>query len=722
MKAVKILLVGLLLLSFCVLPVSAGISEPPVWTYSKVVNWNFESWSSGSSNVAPDGWTIDGSAYSSLGRSSDSKVSDYSYFITSNGATTAVLYQTVSVTPGYYSIGAWVKAKNCTSGTLNIDLYNSSGIDTGGVSLTGNSDWVYQEVKVYVNYTGTLNLRVFANGSPNSGATFYVDGLVLKLTSATASSPSVIYTEEYMNVSISYTPSAVYSNSTLHIYLPSKTSYYDDVGKLGTPTAIVDDSSSVSAYRAEGVGKDEKAYAYINVSGLSAATHYILLSIPLNQPPDITYPTNGTIIASAYPDYNEVTLTWENCSETYYGVISKYSDFSTVWYESTLYSADWNVTLDSGTYHWKVQAYDSLHDQYSNFSYGYFEIGKASSDPGYIRIYAVNESTNKNLTSFSVSLYNDSVFLNKSTTSGYIEFTSSEVVTGEYTAKIYANNYSARYRIINSPDTITAVLAPDSNTSLLVFSMIDYSGQFEYSNTQLVVTKPSSSGSIIISDSYFDAAGANKVYLITGEDYDLTLKSDNAEKSVGPYVVAGSATVSLVVGEIALVPESTLYGGFNYSLTKTNTSVAFSWIAPAGSLNEPFTYNITNSTGKTVYSLTSIAPKGTATFTYPDPEAQYKIRIYANTTGGTFSHSEYVSGETNLVDLQISDKWYNMISIFGIFIVALTFGYRSASAGAFITSLFAGGLYAIGLLKVDVLILSLCIILGLLAILRGRGA
>ena len=63
-----------------------------------------------------------------------------------------------------------------------------------------------------------------------------------------------------------------------------------------------------------------------------------------------------------------------------------------------------------------------------------------------------------------------------------------------------------------------------------------------------------------------------------------------------------------------------------------------------------------------------------------------------------------------------------MISIFILFIIALTFGAKSASIGALITSLSAVGLFAIGMLHCDILIISLCIILGVLAVLRGRGS
>jgi hypothetical protein len=120
--------------------------------------------------------------------------------------------------------------------------------------------------------------------------------------------------------------------------------------------------------------------------------------------------------------------------------------------------------------------------------------------------------------------------------------------------------------------------------------------------------------------------------------------------------------------------------------------------------------------------MSSASPAGTAVYSYADPTAQYKLEIVAPTSEGTLRHVEYVSGETNLIDLQISDAWYNMISVFILFVIALTFGARSASAGAMITGLCAAGLYAMGVFRVDILILSLCVLLGIVAVLRGRAA
>jgi|GEM_PF-5610031 len=702
---------------------------PLDWGHSEISNWNFETWSLGTVNNAPDGWTLAGSAYQSFGRSTDSKISDYSYYQTARGSdvATSSLIRSVSVTPGYYTIGAWVK-KDSSSGKFNIDLQGGT-VDSAGIQVTNACDWTYYEYTEYIDYTGSLTLRIFMDGTPASGSTFYVDGITF-YESGNANLDfnecSFTFDENYMNVTINYVPDGNYNPSILTAFLDDGTYYFYVVGKLGTPSAkyTTDDVTftSINAYRAKGSDYHEKSALYIDTSGLTPGIQYnLIVSIPINQPLDLYYPENGTVLESEYPEYNEVSFSWENAATRYNGVISTESDFSSEWYNSTLYENEWNVYLGPGTYYWKISAYDFRNEKYSEPSVGTFSIGNAPSKPGYAKIYAKNESTGVNLTNFSVDLYNDTTYITKSTTTGSIEFSSSEVVEGEYKAKIYASGYSPRWRTIESPETITAYLPDEDTASLISFNLIDYSNNFKYRETRLLVTRPSDSGTFTISEDYFDAAGQNKVYLDNNVNYDLVLQTSTLERSVGPYVATQTDIVSLVVGDIELIPPSTVYGGFNYSIQKTNESVIMRWTAPAGSLYSPFKYNITDtSSGEIVYSITSIAPQGIATFIYPDPEKQYYVQLWANTTGGELLHQEYCSSDSKMIDLQVSDYWYNVIAFFILATFGLLFGYRSSKMGAMLTSILALGLYVAGFLRISEAVAALIVVLGTLTLLGGR--
>lgn len=726
----KLILLSFLLL-FIINPVSADlVGIPRDWGHTEVNNWNFETWSSGPS-AAPSGWTFTTTTgFSSYGRSSDSVISDYSFYLQTNGASPNAgdVYQNVNLAATTYKMSGWFKVEGMTSGRY-ILMIPSMGSSAIILNADNSGDgWEYHEVTFTVSSPVSTKLSIFADSNPNNGAKVYIDGVTFyESGNANLDSNKINYNfnENLLNVTINYTPSGSYSPSILTGSLSDGLTIFFSLGEFGPITAVytTDDINyyPVSVYRVDMQTSSAKEQFYADVSAWpSGVTRYLIISIPVNMPPDIIYPLNGSSIASAYPDYNTVPLQWDNVADHYYIAVSKYPNFSSTWYESTVYNSHYNVTLDSGVWYWKITGYNDAISRNSTTTYGYFEIGAGVPESGYIRIYVKDELTGLNISSFTVDLFNSTSYMTKNATSGYVEFSSSEVISGEYKSRIYSSGYSPRYRIITSPETITAVLAGENNTALISFSEIDYSGYFEFSDTRLIVSKPSSSGELLISDSYFDASGSNSVYLVSGTEYNLRILSSTAQKDLSPYVATDTAAVSLVVGDISLVPESSNFGGFNYTISKTNSSVTFSWYAPAGCLVDPIQYTITDSNNTVVLSSVSVAPVGTATYIYGNPDEQYKITLYVNTTGGILRHVQYVRGEEQPIDLQISDKWYNLISVFGILVLGLIFSYRSASIGALITSIVVAGLYIIGLLKISGLIVSLIVVIGLLAVFRGR--
>lgn len=434
----------------------------------------------------------------------------------------------------------------------------------------------------------------------------------------------------------------------------------------------------------------------------------------------IISPTEAEVIPIDIP-YNTVNIEWEEVAGATYRFRFSPDNFVTTWYNITQSDNGYTVNLNPGTYYWTAQVYDDTLAAWTAPDVNTFTISEAIPVAGDINITVRNEYDLSPVGNFSVFATDGTVsYLNTAINS--IAISSAEGLSGECFVNIGAIDYNDRQYIINTPFNGTLYISPAVDNVLVEFSLIDYANTFPYQDTRLIVSFLSGSNDMIVSDAYFDAAGQNKVYLQTGRRYLLTLKSGGCTRITGYYTPEYSTSVSLVVGDIELVPASDTFGGFNYTLSKTNETVTFNWIAPAGSLTDEFSYIIYDSNETAVYSIASLAPVGTATYNYPDKTAQYKIKLIAPTTGGILRHTEYVSGETNLIDLQISDLWYNMISIFILFIIALTFGARSASVGALITSLFAVGLYAIGVFRGGILIISLCVILGIIAVLRGRGS
>jgi len=329
------------------------------------------------------------------------------------------------------------------------------------------------------------------------------------------------------------------------------------------------------------------------------------------------------------------------------------------------------------------------------------------------------ESNVSVLNNASIILNNGIKEVSYTTTNGTVIIPASDDMRGECLLQVSSEAYTTRKYIVNA-ENITTYAALEDDCDLIRFNMIDYSNTFIYTDTRLIASQVSGDNIIIVSDSYFDAGGYNDVYLTSGVSYILELRTDDYIRSTGSIIPIQSQSTTLVVGQIKLIPESTVYGGFEYSFNKTNTSIVFTWEAQEDTLTDKISYTIYDSTDSIVYAVSSDILTGTATYTYADSEEQYKIVLTVPIVDGTLHRTEYVCGDSGIIDLQVSEHWYNIISLFILILIGLLFGARSASAGALITSLSAVGLYALGVFKVSSLIIALALVLGLMAVMRGR--
>ncbi|WP_157860229.1 hypothetical protein [Methanosarcina acetivorans] len=674
----------------------------------EVANYDFESWASSSNaNSWGEAGTVSqysanphGGTYAAeLAGGSSSYVTQAVYDVHEGDSVNYTLW--------------WNEITNtvCT-GQLNIIFRNSSGVEISTSSVTLDTGLAAGNWKQFSGSfiapagTDRISIQVVNIGALSSyhGA---VDDVLIWVDNKPISSDSETFDYGVAVSEFSYTP----SNTAYFLRAEFDNIDWSGYSDNDSATATI---NSVSESVSDSEGIITFSYTF------TASTAYdIEISKLINNGPEVISPVNGESIPIEEP-FNTVNFEWENISSNYIFQFGTDSNFDSLWYNISQSETTQELSLNPGTYYWRVLVWDSDLSTWGATPVS-FTIEEATPTPGYVGIFVKNEDTLVNLTSFSVILQNDTNSYSKSTSSGVISFNSSEVLTGEYIATISSSGYSPRTLVIDSPDIITAYLSSNTSTSLISFSLIDYTNQFSYLETRLKITKPDTGDGITISDSYFDASGSNKVYLTTDTSYSLELISSTGyTRGVGSYTPVQDETVSLIAGDVELIPASDTYGGFNYTFTKTNESITLNWFAPAGSLTEPFSYTIYDDNSSVVYSLSSSAPAGSATYYYADPSKQYKIVIEAETTGGTLRHTEYVRGENSIIDLGISDKWSNMISVFILFTIGLLFGAKSASAGAFITAIFAGGLYAVGMLHIGILILSMIVVLGLIAILRGR--
>ena len=438
----------------------------------------------------------------------------------------------------------------------------------------------------------------------------------------------------------------------------------------------------------------------------------------------INYSTAHAVLrspANASSFYGSATLEWwtnpQGTSVTYY--IAEDPDFFTSAAQGTTTQENTTLSLSPNTYYWKVAVGAVESDVWQ------FTINETPPVAGLFNFSVYDETTFAALSSFDVKIYNDTWYNEKSTSNGSLVFNSSEVVAGEYTALINASGYSPRWRIVESPANVSAYLPNTTQQIWLInFNLIDYTNLFSYSTSRLILSKPTPDlGTIMVSDSYFDASGSNPVYLIDYNNYILTLRnSAGYEKSVGSYLPIQHTQTSLVVGEITTLPDTEAHGGFAWNITKSNTSIVLMWVAPEGSLTEAFQYNVTNSTsGAVEYEINTIAPYGTATFYIPaGSDTVWLIQLSASTSDGAVYHKESYRVSQQMIDFELSDYWYNVYSMFLLIIMGLLFGYKNARTGAVVVSFSAVALAVMGLLHVPASVLAMAVTISVLSKMAER--
>ena len=262
---------------------------------SNVVGWDFESWTAGATNQAPDGWTKGSST--GMARSADAKVGTYSYMLSGDGSLpyTGLCQQHLTgLVPGYYTLSCWMKSNGVGNGTVVCDIVNQTS--WSGVfpfceiyNGTGDNQWHYRTSRVYISDVGSgMCLRMYTDSYPSTDFRGYVDGITL-----TPDLPQVMVNESVTSSHIyqnfSYIPADIYGNSTLvtkfNTYNLSDASSYNVTNCI----ASIDGNAVTTEV-------DSNSRIYVNTSSLSTTTHSMSVDVQYTTPvPSTNFTVNATV-------------------------------------------------------------------------------------------------------------------------------------------------------------------------------------------------------------------------------------------------------------------------------------------------------------------------------------------------------------------------------------------------------------------------------------------
>jgi len=352
-------------------------------------------------------------------------------------------------------------------------------------------------------------------------------------------------------------------------------------------------------------------------------------------------------------------------------------------------------TLDPGTYYWHVKNSTGSYTDYFIFT-----IDAEPATPGQLNISARDEITNTSLSTFSAQIYNSTVTLNKSTTTGWVNFSSSEVISGEYLIRVVPNSsYASRSVLATSPANVTVWLPATSNTiDTIAFYLLDYTNKFPWQSSVFELTKNNS----VMHSAYFDADAKVATYLIRGDSYGVTIINGNNIQNWGNYISTASGNVEVVIMDIGV--NTTLRNPFIYNVTWNTSDITLRW---SDSYNVMTSLNFTIEKGSaktTVHQLITAVDHGTSQYLVTNTSDVYYVTVSALTTNGYRNQSyviDYRAG-TSATEMESSElytwsygsvtmpQWVkNAFAILALAMLAGSFGYLHRGEGSILTGIMA---------------------------------
>jgi len=362
---------------------------------------------------------------------------------------------------------------------------------------------------------------------------------------------------------------------------------------------------------------------------------YDISSFPLQ----LLSPANGSNVISPF------NITWKeaplNFSYTYQ--VSTDSSFINIVTSGTVSSTltqniSVPLTLNSGTYYWRVANTSGNYSNWFNFT-----VAPVSSLPGTLNVTVFDETnTSYRLSNFTAELYNGgggllSVYKTNSTTSGWANFTFAQhgIVQTEYLLRVIPTGLNSSYKErsqIVTPNATVIFYSPNSsseNVTQNILVLNDITTLFPFADTKISIFKNNS----LMYSNYFDVAASVSVWLIYGQQYSIQLESGNNILNYGYFVSTYSGTQTLIVSDFSI--NTSIQQPFVYNITHTTSDITLNWNLSGGTLTS-LNFNIYKGNNTNlVYNLSTLVEHGQAIYVVTNTSDIYYITFEACYSGST---------------------------------------------------------------------------------------
>ncbi len=610
----------------------------------------------------------------------------------------------------YNGVGIWIDASSGAFEDARIVKY-VAGAQTRGAGITGvnvgtrayytfSRNDTYVKLSIFSDAARTTHLA----GSPQTMAITnspwfdinFANNMVTYAGSRQYDIMNITFDQDYRQKNVSWNNN--YTNTdTLNFSIPSI-----QTGRI--VNFSFNNVSEITAWTwyVNGINQSNNNF-YLNYNVGPAGNYTIIATAPaantsktwniqvLNFSLEHLTPANGSTAASP------VTMTWREWPTTAphtYQISSDYQ-FINIVLSGTANNVNelYTITpsLDPGFYYWHVK---NTTGNYSN--YYTFTVSAPAATPGRFNITAFDEQTGARVSSFSAQIYNQTTILNKSTTTGWVNYSESEVGSGQYLIRIIPNNsYASRSVLATSPTNVSVWLPATSNTiDTIAFYLLDYTNNFPWDTSYLSLTK----NNTVMHSAYFDADAKVAAYLIRGESYGITITNGNSIHSWGNYISTASGNVEVVIMNIGV--NSTLRNPFVYNVTWNSNDIILQWSDSFGVMTS-LNYSIYKGSSRTlVHQLITSVNHGSSDYIVTNTSDVYYVSVSALTTNGYRNQSyviDYRSGQSATAgespelynwsygSVTIPEWVKNAFAVLALMILAGSFGAMHRGEGAIIT-------------------------------------
>jgi len=348
---------------------------------------------------------------------------------------------------------------------------------------------------------------------------------------------------------------------------------------------------------------------------------------------------------------------------------------------------------DNVKYWWKVKNNSGYYTNSMELTTAY-----TTPTPGRLNITVFDEQNwNNRIMTFSAQVYNSTSVLNKTTTTGWVNFSSQEISSGSYLVRIVPNSsYASRSVLATSPGNVSVWIPSSGNTiDTIAFYLLDYTNKFPWDVSYLVMSK----NNTVMHSSYFDSDAKIAIYLIRGDSYTISIYNGNNIQQWGNYISTASGNVEVVIMNIGV--NSTKLQPFVYNITWSSNEITAQW-NDAGSIMTSINFTIYKGISKSfVHQLITSVKYGSSSYIVTNTSDIYYAYVSANTTSGWMNQTQIIDYRSGNIPTEAESaklhtwnygsvtipKWIqNIFALIALMLLAGSFGALHRGEGAIFTA------------------------------------